>query len=96
MNGNGTPVIGNNPIVIPTFSIKWNKNMPAIPIALHEPVLLVAVFAIFIAFVINTIYTITIARQVIKRNSSRITEKIKSVVLGYKKPNCVCVPCPPT
>lgn len=63
------------------------------PITKYEPKLSGAVFATCIHFEINSTYIITITLHTIKPNSSPITEKIKSVVLGYRYPKCVCVPC---
>ena len=54
---------GKSPIVIPIFSIIWNKNIPAIPIAIYEPKSSFAVLATLIAFVIITTYRITIAAE---------------------------------
>ena len=51
-----------------------------------------AVFATYTAFVINITYKIITAPATINPISSPITENIKSVVLGYKKPNCVWFP----
>ena len=70
----------------------WNKNIPAIPAAINEPVLSLAVLAIYKALVTSITYIITIAPDTIKPISSLITEKIKSVVLGYKNPSCVWFP----
>ena len=65
------------------------KIFRATPIAIYEPKSSLAVFAMLIALVINITYIIIIALHTIKPISSPITEKIKSVVLGYKKPKCV-------
>lgn len=63
------------------------------PITKYEPKSSWAVFATCIHFEISITYIITIQLQIINPNSSPITEYIKSVVLGYKYPKCVCVPC---
>ena len=65
------------------------KIFRAIPIEIYEPKSSLEVLAILIAFVIIIIYKIIIAPEKINPSSSPITEKIKSVVLGYKYPSCV-------
>ena len=65
------------------------KIFRAIPIAIYEPKSFFAVFATLIDLVIIITYKTTTAAENINPNSSPITENIKSVVLGYKYPNCV-------
>ena len=89
MNGSGTPVIGNNPITIPIFSNIWKMNIPVMPEAMSDPVSFFAVFATYKHFAINSTYSIITVPAIINPISSPITANIKSVVLGYKNPNCV-------
>ena len=65
------------------------KILRAIPIAIYEPKSSFAVFATYIAFVTKITYSIITPAETINPISSAISEKIKSVVFGYKKPNCV-------
>ena len=74
------------------FSVIWNKNIPAIPVAISEPNSSGAVFAILSALVINITYITTIPAVTTNPSSSPITEKIKSVDFGYKNPNWVWFP----
>lgn len=64
----------------------------AIPAAIYEPKSSPAFFAMLIVLVIRAIKRTIIELHATKPISSPTTANIKSVVLGYKKPRCVCVP----
>src|SRR5437867_12956847 len=73
------PVVGMNPITIPTFTMRWKKNVPTTPIAMNSPRLSRAVRALYIDRKMINVSSPSEAMTPTKPNSSPTTEKMKSV-----------------
>jgi hypothetical protein len=91
-NRRGIPVIGMMPIVIPIFTTKWNRNIPAIPAARLAPNK-----SFEDAVMINPLTIIKRERKKTNMHpakpvSSAIIEKIKSVDCWGRYLKWLCVP----
>lgn len=92
ISGNGIPITGNNPIVIPILTAKWKNNMDATAypyIRLNFDRCRSA--RIIIRIIKPIIKTITRVLPT-KPHSSPTVQKIKSVLCSGTNLNLVCVP----
>ena len=94
MNGNGIPVIGIKPIVMPAFSRIWNAHILMIPAATRLPYKSIEEAQTLKHAISSARYSPISTRAPMNPPSSPSTAKMKSVWRSGRKLPAACEPLP--